>query len=43
MPNSFFDRNERGIFQPVLEAALERFSLPEAVQGQLRAVMVTSG
>ncbi|GIV63239.1 MAG: haloacid dehalogenase [Bellilinea sp.] len=38
-----FDRNERGIFQPVLEAALERFSLPEAVQGQLRAVMVTSG
>lgn len=38
-----FDRSERGIFQPVLEAALQRLSLPEAVQGQLRAVMVTSG
>ncbi|GAP12013.1 predicted hydrolases of the HAD superfamily [Bellilinea caldifistulae] len=38
-----FDRNERGIFQPVLEAALERLPLAESVQGRLRAVMVTSG
>ncbi|WP_322794271.1 HAD family hydrolase [Bellilinea sp.] len=38
-----FDRSERGIFQPVLEAAMERLPLPEAVQGQLRAVMFTSG
>lgn len=38
-----FERSERGIFQPVLEAALERLPLPQAVQGQLRAVMVTSG
>lgn len=38
-----FDRGERGIFQPVLEAALEQLSLPEALQGRLRAAMVTSG
>lgn len=38
-----FDRNERGIFHPVLETALQRLPLSQSLQDRLRAVMVASG